>query len=65
MLAVLVDVAEAIALAIVVIVEELTPPTVFTLGSIAVPPKSPAIVAIIPLVGKVTFVTPVLVKVVL
>ena len=41
-LGVLSEVAEAILLAIVVIVEELTPPTVFTLGKSAVPPKSPA-----------------------
>ena len=41
-LTVLVEVAEAISLAIVVIVEELTPPTVFILGTSAVPPKSPA-----------------------
>ena len=41
-LIVFVEVAEAILLAIVVIVEELTPPTVFTLGKSAVPPKSPA-----------------------
>ena len=41
-LIVFVEVADAISLAIVVIVEELTPPTVFTLGTSAVPPKSPA-----------------------
>ena len=41
-LGVLIEVAEAILLAIVVIVEELTPPTVFTIGKSAVPPKSPA-----------------------
>ena len=40
--AVLVEVADAVVLAMVVIVEELTPPTVFTLGTSAVPPKSPA-----------------------
>ena len=38
----LVEVADAVVLAMVVIVEELTPPTVFTLGTSAVPPKSPA-----------------------
>ena len=40
--AVLLEVAEAIALAILVIVEEFTPPTLFTFGKSAVPPKSPA-----------------------
>ena len=41
-LTVLVEVADAVVLAMVVIVEEFTPPTVFTLGTSAVPPKSPA-----------------------
>jgi hypothetical protein len=41
-LGVLVEVAEAISLAIVVMVEELTPPTLFTFGSSPVPPRSPA-----------------------
>ena len=41
-LGVLFEVAEAISLAMVVIVEEPTPPTVFTLGRSPVPPKSPA-----------------------
>ena len=41
-LGVLVEVAEATSLAMVVIVEELTPPTLFTFGKSPVPPKSPA-----------------------
>ena len=100
MLAVLLEVAEAIALAIFVIVEELTPPILFEeldirestkaavatsvpvassagVGAVGVPVKVgdtivfevnvsvPAKVAIVPVVGKVIFVSPVLVKVVL
>ena len=42
MLGVFVEVAEATLELIVVMVEELTPPTVFTIGRSAVPPKSPA-----------------------
>ena len=42
MLGVLVEVADATLELIVVMVEELTPPTVFTLGKSPVPPKSPA-----------------------
>ena len=41
-LGVFVEVAEATLELIVVMVEELTPPTVFTIGRSAVPPKSPA-----------------------
>ncbi len=40
MLGVLVEVAEATLELIVVMVEELTPPTLFTTGSSAVPPRS-------------------------
>ena len=100
MLAVLLEVAEAIALAMLVIVEELTPPILFEeldilettkaavatsvpvaasagVGAVGVPVKVgdtivfevnvsvPAKVAIVPVVGKVIFVSPVLVKVVL
>ena len=109
-LAVLLDVADAIALAMLVIVEELTPPMLLDeldilettnaavatsvpvadsagVGAVTVPVKEgdeivgvviigdtivldvnvsvPAKVASVPVVGKVTFVTPVLVKVVL
>ena len=41
-LGVLVEVAEATLELIVVIVEELTPPTLLTVGASAIPPKSPA-----------------------
>lgn len=49
MLGVFVEVAEATLELIVVMVEELTPPTLFTVGASAIPPKSPASF-IIPLV---------------
>ena len=39
---VLLEVAAATVVLIVAIVEEFTPPTVFTIGDSAVPPKSPA-----------------------